>query len=81
MLFVHSFINLIDYMQTNMMHVLLHNTYRELVHVLNMHSQFLPSNEALSSSEVDVILEVSRQPGIWPQVFLYHFERLIIISP
>lgn len=58
-------------MQTNMMHVLLLNTYRGLISVFQVHSQFLPSKESLDSSEVDTILEMAHPPGISPQVSLF----------
>ncbi|KAK2585046.1 hypothetical protein KPH14_008566 [Odynerus spinipes] len=51
------FIHLIDYMQTNMMHGLLLNTYRSFVDVLNNHSAYLLDDELLDNDLIDVTLE------------------------
>ncbi|XP_048507335.1 dynein axonemal heavy chain 6 [Athalia rosae] len=61
------FIHLIDYMQTNMMHVLLNNTYKELLKILRKHTEFLPSKELLEATDIGVTIDVPRTPGIYPQ--------------
>nr|XP_034190797.1 dynein heavy chain 6, axonemal [Osmia lignaria] len=54
------FIHLIDYMQTNMMHNLLLNTYQEFVTALEIHTNCLPNSDLLSDDVIDVPLTENR---------------------
>ena len=56
-----SFIHLIDYMQTNTMHVLLLNTYRELIQLLKIYTEFLPDDESIDNDVIDLPLKENRQ--------------------
>nr|XP_031828293.1 dynein heavy chain 6, axonemal [Nomia melanderi] len=51
------FIHLIDYMQANMMHGLLINTYVEFIKVLQAHMEFLPSEEMIDNDVIDLPLK------------------------
>ncbi|XP_076676367.1 dynein heavy chain at 16F [Andrena cerasifolii] len=54
------FIHLIDYMQTNMMHGLILNTYTAILKALKIHTEFLPDDESLDNDIIDVPLKENR---------------------
>ena len=41
---IFSFIQLIDYLQTNMMQDLMHNTYKVLINTLQSHTKYISSD-------------------------------------
>ncbi|XP_023289677.1 dynein heavy chain 6, axonemal [Orussus abietinus] len=71
------FIHLIDYMQTNMMHCLLHNTYRELLRALELHTVFLPPDSFFEEAEIDSTF-VPRRDSKCPINYPYFVVDLII---
>ncbi|XP_076649863.1 dynein heavy chain at 16F [Halictus rubicundus] len=54
------FVHLIDYMQANMMHGLLINTYVEFIDALKIHMDCLPIDEAIDNDEIDQPLKETR---------------------
>lgn len=58
-----SFIHLVDYMQTNMMHNLLSNTYRGFIQLLKIYTEFLPNDESIDNDIIDLPLKENRPPS------------------
>jgi len=61
-------------MQTNMMHGLLINTYKELLEVLEMHAAFVPEDKLLDNNILDVVLKENRPISHAIQVRLLLWE-------
>ncbi|CAL7933549.1 unnamed protein product [Xylocopa violacea] len=74
------FIHLIDYMQTNMMHGLLLNTYREFLQALKVHTEFLPDDELLDNDIIDIPLKENRPPSHRIQLPYFVVDLLILPS-
>ncbi|XP_026666919.1 dynein heavy chain 6, axonemal [Ceratina calcarata] len=73
------FIHLIDYMQTNMMHGLLLNTYREYLQALKIHTEFLPDEESIDNDVIDMPLKENRPAS--HRVQLPYFVVDLLITP
>lgn len=67
---IHSFIHLIDYMKTNMMHCLLINTYQNFIEVLKIYTSFLPNDEDIDNDVIDLPLKENRPPLHRVQVYI-----------
>ncbi|KAK9295362.1 hypothetical protein QLX08_010308 [Tetragonisca angustula] len=74
------FIHLIDYMQMNMMHVLLLNTYRELIQLLKIYTEFLPDDEAIDNDVIDLPLKENRPLSHRIQLPYWVVDLLILPS-
>ncbi|XP_076764569.1 dynein heavy chain at 16F [Xylocopa sonorina] len=74
------FIHLIDYMQTNMMHGLLLNTYRKFLQALKIHTEFLPDDDSLDNDTIDMPLKENRPPSHRIQLPYFVVDLLILPS-
>ncbi|XP_076248728.1 dynein heavy chain at 16F [Calliopsis andreniformis] len=72
------FVHLIDYMQTNMRHGLLLNTYVEILNALKIHTEFLPNDELIDNDLIDIPIKENRPPSHRIQ-FPYFLVDLIIL--
>ncbi|CAK9798189.1 Dynein axonemal heavy chain 6 [Anthophora quadrimaculata] len=74
------FIHLIDYMQTNMMHGLLINTYQEFIQALKIHTEVLPDDDLIDNDVIDNPLKEKRQPQDRIQFPYFVVDLLILPS-
>nr|XP_033183004.1 dynein heavy chain 6, axonemal [Bombus vancouverensis nearcticus] len=72
------FIHLVDYMQTNMMHDLLLNTYREFIQLLKIYTEFLPNDESIDNDIIDLPLKENRPPSHRIQLPYWVVDLLIL---
>lgn len=63
-------------MMINMLQTILKNSVTEMVDLLHRHLQFIPSEEQLTSSELDVVLE-SPRPEDAPQLPLFIVDLIL----
>ncbi|CAD1473370.1 unnamed protein product, partial [Heterotrigona itama] len=74
------FVHLIDYMQTNMMHVLLLNTYRKVIQLLKIYTEFLPDDESIDNDVIDLPLKENRPSSHRIQLPYWVVDLLILPS-